>query len=68
MRIRDLIPDADALLTRRYWLDRAAIGNGLATEFPLVNVVRRPSDACPSTPAKQFPREHSRRQPATVCC
>jgi protein involved in polysaccharide export with SLBB domain len=35
MRIRDLIPNADALLTRRYWLDRAAIGNGHATEYPV---------------------------------
>lgn len=35
MRIRDLIPNADALLTRRYWLARAAIGNGLATEYPV---------------------------------
>jgi protein involved in polysaccharide export with SLBB domain len=35
MRIRDLIPSAEALLTRRYWLDRAAIGNGRATEYPV---------------------------------
>lgn len=35
MRIRDLIPTPEALLTRRYWLDRAAIGNGLATEYPV---------------------------------
>jgi protein involved in polysaccharide export with SLBB domain len=35
MRIRDLIPNSDALLTRRYWLNRAAIGNGLATEYPI---------------------------------
>lgn len=35
MRVRDLIPNADALLTRRYWLDRAAIGNGRATEYPV---------------------------------
>jgi protein involved in polysaccharide export with SLBB domain len=35
MRIRDLIPDAQALLTRRYWLDRAAIVNGRATEYPV---------------------------------
>jgi protein involved in polysaccharide export with SLBB domain len=35
MRIRDLIPNAEALLTRRYWLDRAAIGNGRATEYPV---------------------------------
>lgn len=35
MRIRDLIPNAEALLTRRYWLDRAAIGNGHATEYPV---------------------------------
>jgi protein involved in polysaccharide export with SLBB domain len=35
MRVRDLIPDAQALLTRRYWLDRAAIVNGRATEYPV---------------------------------
>jgi protein involved in polysaccharide export with SLBB domain len=35
MRVRDLIPNADALLTRRYWLDRAAIVNGRATEYPV---------------------------------
>jgi protein involved in polysaccharide export with SLBB domain len=35
MRVRDLIPNAEALLTRRYWLERAAIGNGLATEYPV---------------------------------
>jgi protein involved in polysaccharide export with SLBB domain len=35
MRIRDLIPDAQALLTRRYWLDRASMVNGRATEYPL---------------------------------
>ena len=44
MRVRDLIPNADALLTRRYWLDRAAIGDGQATEYPIgqnrQNIVR----------------------------
>ena len=35
MRIRDLIPDPQALLTRRYWRDRAAIVNGRATEYPV---------------------------------
>ncbi len=35
MRIRDLIPNPEALLTRRYWLDRAAIGNGHTTEYPM---------------------------------
>lgn len=35
MRVRDLIPDAQALLTRRYWRDRAAIVNGRATEYPI---------------------------------
>jgi len=35
MRVRDLIPDAQALLTRRYWRNRAAIVNGRATEYPL---------------------------------
>lgn len=35
MRVRDLIPNAESLLTRRYWLDRARIGNGHATEYPI---------------------------------
>ena len=35
MRIRDLIPNAQALLTRRYWRNRAAIVNGRATEYPI---------------------------------
>jgi protein involved in polysaccharide export with SLBB domain len=35
MRVRDLIPDAQALLTRRYWRNRAAIVNGRATEYPI---------------------------------
>jgi protein involved in polysaccharide export with SLBB domain len=35
MRVRDLIPNAEALLTRHYWLDRAAIINGRATEYPV---------------------------------
>jgi protein involved in polysaccharide export with SLBB domain len=35
MRIRDLIPDAQALLTRRYWLDRANEVNGRSTEYPV---------------------------------
>jgi len=35
MRVRDLIPDSQALLTRRYWRNRAAIVNGQATEYPM---------------------------------
>lgn len=35
MRVRDLIPDAQALLTRRYWRNRAAIVNGRATDYPV---------------------------------
>ncbi len=35
MRVRDLIPDAQALLTRRYWRSRTAIINGRATEYPV---------------------------------
>jgi protein involved in polysaccharide export with SLBB domain len=35
MRITDLIPDAQALLTREYWRDRAAIVSGRSTEYPL---------------------------------
>jgi polysaccharide export outer membrane protein len=35
MRVRDLIPNAQALLTRCYWLDRAAMVNGRGTEYPV---------------------------------
>jgi protein involved in polysaccharide export with SLBB domain len=35
MRVRDLIPDAQSLLTRRYWRSRTAIINGRATEYPI---------------------------------
>ena len=38
MRVSDLIPNPQALLTRRYWRNRAAIVNGSATEYP----VRKP--------------------------
>jgi len=50
MRVRDLIPDAQALLTRRYWLDRAAIVNGQATEYP---VRRQPSRNVRCRPSRQ---------------
>jgi protein involved in polysaccharide export with SLBB domain len=40
LHIRDLIPNPESLLTRRYWLDRAAIGNGHATEYPIGPIVR----------------------------
>jgi protein involved in polysaccharide export with SLBB domain len=50
MHIRDLIPDPAALLTRRYWLDRAAIGNGHATEYPIgPNVLCLPASQTPSS-------------------
>ncbi len=46
MRVRDLIPDAQALLTRRYWQNRAAIVNGRATEYPVfVPLSGNPGDA-----------------------
>jgi len=46
MRVRDLIPDAQALLTRRYWQSRAAIVNGRATEYPVpVALSGNPGDA-----------------------
>jgi protein involved in polysaccharide export with SLBB domain len=35
MRIRDLIPDAQALLTREYWRNRAQSVTGSATEYPV---------------------------------
>lgn len=42
MRVRDLIPNAEALLTRRYWLDRTTMVNGSATEYPIKKQPARP--------------------------
>jgi protein involved in polysaccharide export with SLBB domain len=35
MRVSDLIPNAQALLTRGYWRNRAGIVNNRATEYPI---------------------------------
>ena len=45
MRIRDLIPDSQALLTRNYWRDRATVVTGRATEYPI--------QAAPATSTRQ---------------
>ena len=50
MRVRDLIPDAQALLTRSYWLGRAGMTNGRSTEYPI-----RPIPAVQSTPKPNSP-------------
>jgi protein involved in polysaccharide export with SLBB domain len=47
MRVRDLIPNAQALLTRRYWRDRADMINGRATEYPVRS--ERPQDNRPGS-------------------
>ncbi len=41
MRVRDLIPNAQALLTRPYWLSRADMTNGRSTEYPIRPVESR---------------------------
>ena len=35
MRVRDLIPNAQALLTRPYWMGRAGMTDGRSTEYPI---------------------------------
>jgi polysaccharide biosynthesis/export protein len=35
MKVRDLIPDAQALLTRTYWLSHARMTDGRSTEYPV---------------------------------
>jgi protein involved in polysaccharide export with SLBB domain len=35
MKVRDLIPDAQVLLPRSYWLSRAGITDGRSTEYPI---------------------------------
>ena len=48
MRIRDLIPDAQALLTREYWRNRADSVTGSATEYPVRKESRRNVPAYPT--------------------
>jgi protein involved in polysaccharide export with SLBB domain len=62
MRVRDLIPDSQALLTRRYWRNRAAIVNGSATEYP---VRTPPSQTTPSGGNQQQPGNGTTPNPAT---
>ena len=35
MKVRDLIPNAQVLLTRPYWLSRAGMTDGRSTEYPI---------------------------------
>jgi polysaccharide biosynthesis/export protein len=41
MTVRDLIPDAQALLTRPYWLGRAGMTDGRSTEYPIRHVLTK---------------------------
>ena len=52
MRVRDLIPNAQALLTRRYWRNRAAIVNGRSTEYPLVPTPRSQNQTATPQPGQ----------------
>jgi protein involved in polysaccharide export with SLBB domain len=56
MRITDLIPDAQSLLTREYWRDRAAIVSGRSTEYP----VRKEAAAQPQPFRSQQPQNNGR--------
>jgi protein involved in polysaccharide export with SLBB domain len=42
MRVRDLIPDGQSLLTRSYWIDRDEMTDGRSTEYP-IRQVREPA-------------------------
>lgn len=67
MRVRDLIPNAEALLPREYWLNRASITDGRQREYPVRKMVaeipqkepeqdRAPdSGATPAQPSIQSP-------------
>lgn len=61
MRVRDLIPNAQALLTRRYWRNRAAIVNGSATEYPVA-----PQPAPNNRTANQQPQNNGVTQNGTT--
>ena len=53
MRVSDLIPDAQSLLTRGYWRNRAAIVSGRATEYPLKETKTLPNPAPSSDSTSQ---------------
>jgi protein involved in polysaccharide export with SLBB domain len=57
MRVRDLIPDAQTLLTRTYWLSRADMTNGRSTEYPIRS--RREADNSKTTKALDLPAGQS---------
>jgi polysaccharide biosynthesis/export protein len=58
MKIRDLIPSASSLLTRSYWLNRASISNGRATEYPTRQTQRvKPPTSEPLGADSQFNTE-----------
>jgi protein involved in polysaccharide export with SLBB domain len=65
MRVRDLIPDPQALLTRRYWRTRAAIVNGSATEYPIPTAIPPTSQSGPNqtTPSTGTPPAGVQQQP-----
>ncbi len=64
MRVRDLIPDAQALLTRRYWRNRAAIVNGTATEYPVRPPL--PLNAPPTAAGTQTRSNANAQEPAAT--
>jgi protein involved in polysaccharide export with SLBB domain len=41
MRVRDLIPNAEALLTRPYWMERDSMVSGRSTEYPVRSLEQR---------------------------
>ena len=42
MRIRDLLPDKDALITRDYWLKRSQLGQPIVDLYPYLPCRRPP--------------------------
>jgi protein involved in polysaccharide export with SLBB domain/uncharacterized protein involved in exopolysaccharide biosynthesis len=53
MRIRDLVPNPEALLPREYWLNRASIIDGRQTEYPVRKQI-------PETSRKAFTQDQLR--------
>ena len=64
MRVRDLIPDAQSLLTRRYWQNRATIVTGRATEYPIAAIMPAPSST--GTILQQVPNQPSTQVNSTT--
>ncbi len=65
MRVRDLLPNAQALLSREYWLERAGTTNGREREYPVRKILPPVPQVSPN-PAPLAPASEAQVQPQSA--